>query len=65
MQEEVENRTLNLVITTSKLSVRTLIDGLRYAVRKADHKIEVIKDTKARVKVKDKMDGPHGKQTVK
>ena len=65
MQEEVENRTLKLVITKSKLSVRTLIDGLRYAVRKADHKIEVIKDTKARAKAKDKMDGPHGKQTVK
>ena len=29
MQEEIENRTINLVITTSKLSVRVLMDGLR------------------------------------
>lgn len=29
MQEEVENRTVNLAITTTRLTVRTIIAGIR------------------------------------
>ena len=29
MQEEVENRTVNLAITTTRLSARTIVTGIR------------------------------------
>ena len=52
MQEEVENKVVNLAITTTRLTVRTLISGLRMYIGYRKHK---------------KMHDPykHGKQTVK
>jgi hypothetical protein len=52
MQEEVENRTVNLAISTTRLGVRTIINGLRTYIHYRNHK---------------KMHDPfkHGKQTVK
>lgn len=73
MQEEVENRTVNIVITTTRLTARTLMDGIRkYLNRNAQMK-QSIRERKAGVKVEAKQrqkeqrkaEGPHGKQTVK
>ena len=52
MQEEIEKKTVNLAITTTRMSVRTLINGLRIYIGYRNHK---------------KMHDPykHGKQTVK
>lgn len=38
MQEEVENRAVNLAITTTKLSLRTLISGIRAYLRHLEKK---------------------------
>ncbi len=52
MQEEVENKVVNLAITTTRLTLRTIINGLRTYIHYRNHK---------------KMHDPnkHGKQTVK
>ncbi|MBO4809923.1 MAG: PcfB family protein [Lachnospiraceae bacterium] len=52
MQEEVSKKTVNLAITTTRLTARTLINGLRTYIHYRNHK---------------KMHDPykHGKQTVK
>lgn len=55
MQEEVENRTINLAISTTKLTGRTIVAGIRKYMQ---HREKV----KAR---KGKDTGVHGKQTVK
>ena len=55
MQEEVENRTINLAISTTKLTGRTIVAGIRKYLQ---HREKV----KAR---KGKDTGVHGKQTVK
>lgn len=52
MQEEVENRTVNLMISTTKLTWRALVTGYR-------------KFQQHRAKVKAGKEVPHGKQTVK
>ena len=52
MQEEVENRTVNLMISTTKLTWRALVTGYR-------------KFQQYRAKVKAGQEAPHGKQTVK
>lgn len=54
MQEEVENRTVNLAITTTKVTLRAIANALRQwnQFRKA-------------VKAKKTAEIPHGKQTVK
>ena len=52
MQEEVENRTVNLMISTTKLTWRALVSGYR-------------KFQQYRAKVKAGKEVPHGKQTVK
>ncbi|MCD8149854.1 MAG: PcfB family protein [Clostridiales bacterium] len=52
MQEEIENKTVNLMISTTKLTARTLIAGFR---KYAQHH--------ARVKAGKAV--PHGKQSVK
>lgn len=52
MQEEVENRTINLMISTTKLTGRALVAGYR-------------KFRQYRVRVKTGKEIPHGKQTVK
>ena len=55
MQEEVENRTVNLAISTTKLTGRTIIAGIRKYLQ---HR-EKVKMKKARDPA------VHGKQTVK
>lgn len=55
MQEEVENRTVNLAISTTKLTGRTIVAGIRKYLQ---HREKV----KAR---KGKDSGVHGKQSVK
>lgn len=52
MQEEVENRTVNLMISTTKLTWQALVTGYR-------------KFQQYRAKVKAGKEVPHGKQTVK
>ena len=55
MQEEVENRTINLAISTTKLTGRTIVAGIRkYLQHREKAKARKGKDT-----------GVHGKQTVK
>lgn len=56
MQEEVENRTVNLAISTTKLTVRSIISGIR---RYLQHREKV----KAKKGVQDS--AIHGKQSVK
>lgn len=72
MQEEVENRTVNMAITTTKLTVRALMDGLRKYLNQvnqetqARQKQKVIRiESKLRQKEQRKAEGPHGKQSVK
>lgn len=55
MQEEVENRTVNLAISTTKLTGRTIIAGIRKYLQ---HR-EKVKMKKARDPA------VHGKQSVK
>ena len=52
MQEEVENRTINLAISTSKLTGRSIVAGIRKYLQHC----ATVKAMKAKV---------HGKQTVK
>ena len=55
MQEEVENRTINLAISTTKLTGRSIVAGIRkYLQHREKVKAMKGKDT-----------GVHGKQTVK
>ena len=56
MQEEVENRTVNLAISTSRLSARTIVAGIRMYLQHQRN---------AAVKKPAKVEGVHGKQTVK
>lgn len=54
MQEEVENRTVNLAISTTKLTVRAILSG--YRKYQAHH---------AKSKAPKQAETAHGKQTVK
>ena len=76
MQEEIENRSVNLVITTTRLSARALMDGIRQFVNNANVNHRLAKENKSRQKMvkkeaktrqaeQRKAEGPHGKQTVK
>lgn len=76
MQEEIENRTVNLVITTSRLSVRALTDGLRRFLNRVEQQSRLRQETasreriakaeiRARRKEMEKTDSPHGKQTIR
>lgn len=57
MQEEVENRTVNLAISTTKLTVRAILSG--YRKYQSHH-------TKSKAATPTKQaETPHGKQTVK
>lgn len=53
MQEEVENRTVNLMISTTKLTGRSLVAAFR---KYAQHR--------AKVKANKAVEGDHGKMTV-
>ena len=55
MQEEVENRTVNLAISTSRLA-RTIVAGIRMYLQHQRN---------AAAKKPTKVEGVHGKQTVK
>ena len=57
MQEEVENRTINLAISTTKLTARTIVAGIRKYLQSR----EKAKVRKSAAKSKQ----PRGKQTVK
>lgn len=57
MQEEIENRTVNLAVTTTRLGGRVLMDALRMYLRHRDLKKSRNQQTKD--------DHPHGEQTVK
>ena len=57
MQEEVENRTVNLVISTTRLTARALISGYR--------KFEEHRKQRAAARSAKKSQKPTGKQTVK
>ncbi len=72
MQEEVENRTVNFAISTSKLTATTVIAGVKKLLAAhASHKAKVEirrekeKDRKAQIKAARKVQKPTGKQTVK
>jgi len=56
LQEEVENRTVNLAISTSRLSARTIVAGIRMYLQHQRN---------AAAKKQAKVEGVHGKQTVK
>lgn len=55
MQEEVENRTVNLAISTTKLTGRMIVSGIRKGLNHLERK-------KAQ---KNRDPAIHGKQTVK
>lgn len=57
MQEEIENRTINLAITTTRLSGYTIIAGIKAYL---NHRAKVKSQKLAKA-----ADGPHGKMTVK
>ena len=65
MQEEVENRTVNLVVSTSRLTVRALMSGIAKFLNRANHRVQIKKDAKYQQKVRRKQEGPRGKQTVR
>ena len=63
MQEEVENRTVNLAITTTKLSFRALYTAfMKYKRYRADKKVVKAQKKVQQAKAKNEI---HGKQTVK
>ena len=55
MQEEVENRTINLAISTTRLTGRTIVSGIREYLNHRE-KVRAMKGKDSHV---------HGKQTVK
>lgn len=57
MQEEIENRTINLAITTSRLAGHTIVAGIKTYL---NHRAKVKSQKLAKT-----ADGPHGKMTVK
>ena len=61
MQEEVENRTVNLVISTSRLTMRNIVAGVRMYLQ---HRTKV-NAARAAGKKNVQEEIPHGKQTVK
>ena len=55
MQEEVENRTVNLAISTTKLTFRTIVNG--YNAWKRHHQAKVAQKDKDGKRVKEVVDG--------
>ena len=56
MQEEIENRTVNLAISTTRLTTRTIVAGIRMYLQHQRNKA---------AKKHEKVEGVHGKQSVK
>lgn len=73
MQEEVENRTVNMVIMTSRVTTRAMMDGIRKYLNQNAHMKQSMRERKAGVKIEAKQrrkeqrkaEGPHGKQSVR
>ena len=76
MQEEVENRTVNLVIATGRLSTRVLLRGMHKFLARSEQRKQAAKSErrqirmtrtleKVRTKARLKAEGPRGKQSVK
>ena len=65
MQEEVENRTVNLVVSTTRLSARVLIHALQRYLARIDRRRQARKSEKRQIRLSRKMNGPRGRQTVK
>ena len=63
MQEEVENRTVNLAVTTTKLTARSVLAACMKYLRHRG----LVKEKKAAEKAAKSKENPipHGKQTVK
>lgn len=57
MQEDIESRTVNLAVTTTKLTARTILSAVQMYLH---HQKEVKAEKNKKVQEK-----PHGKQTVK
>lgn len=57
VQEEIENRSINLAVTTTRLSAQTILAGIRTYLY---HRSNVKSKKLAKV-----AEGPHGKMTVK
>lgn len=76
MQEEIENRTVSLVVSTTQVSARVLLQALQRYLNRADQRKQVranehrqIRMTrtleKEKIITRSKLEGPHGKQSVK
>ena len=57
MQEEIENRSVNLAVTTTRLSVHTILSGIKAYL---NHRAKVKNQKLAK-----EAEGPHGRMTVK
>ena len=64
MQEEIENRTVNLMITTTRLTARALISGY-HKFEERRNKFEERRKQRAAARSARKSQKPTGKQTVK
>ena len=76
LQEEIENRTVNLVVSTTRLTARTLMHALQKYLNSIERQKIAKKSEKRQIKMtrvlekekqkaREKLEGPHGKQTVK
>ena len=55
MQEEIEHKTVNLAISTTKLSARTLLRGMQFLLRQYDKHASQGKQSMKRLVVNDKV----------
>lgn len=60
-----DNRTVNLVVSTSRLTVRALVSGIAKFLNRTNHRVQIKKDARYQQKVRRKQEGPQGKQTVR
>ena len=76
MQEEVENRTINFVVSTSRLSLRVVLAAIRKVLQSRGYRRQQkkserrqirtrMKVVKKEAKAKRKAEGPRGKQSVR
>ena len=76
LQEEVENRTVSFVVSTSKMSLRVILAAIRRVLHARGYRVQQKKSAKRQIKtrvkavkkeekVRRKNDGPRGKQTVR
>ena len=76
LQEEVENRTVSFVVSTSKMSLRVILAAIRRILQARGYRVQQKKSAKRQIKtrvkavkkeekIRRKNDGPRGKQTVR